>query len=139
MPTESESGGLVVDASLLVAALTDTGKQGRWAEGALSAGLLAAPHLVLVEVANVLRRLELSRQWTSDQTTAAYEDLLQLDIELFPFLPVAGRVWELRQNLTAYDAWYVALAESLDVPLATLDRRLTRASGPTCKFRVFDG
>jgi predicted nucleic acid-binding protein len=64
----------------------------------------------------------------------AHEDLLSLPIELFPYHPCAARVWELRPNVTVYDAWYVALAERLDAALATLDRRLQRASGPRCEF-----
>jgi predicted nucleic acid-binding protein len=52
------------------------------------------------------------------------------------FEPFAGRVWELRRNLTSYDAWYVAVAEALDLPLATLDRRLGRATGTSCRVRV---
>ena len=55
-------------------------------------------------------------------------------MELFPFAPFAERVWALRENLTSYDAWYVALAEVLDCPLVTLDRRLSRASGPVCEI-----
>ncbi len=55
-------------------------------------------------------------------------------MELFPFAPFAERVWALRENLTSYDAWYVALAEALDCPLVTLDRRLSRASGPVCEI-----
>lgn len=57
---------------------------------------------------------------------------MRTEIELHPFAPFAARVWELRHNLTAYDAWYVAVAESLGCPLVTLDGRLTRAPGPTC-------
>ena len=53
-------------------------------------------------------------------------------LELFPFAPFAERIWALRGNLTGYDAWYVALAEALDCPMVTLDRRLSRANGPTC-------
>ena len=56
-----------------------------------------------------------------------------LDLRTHPFAPHAERVWALRHNLTAYDAWYVAVAEALDCPLATLDRRLSRASGPACE------
>jgi predicted nucleic acid-binding protein len=51
-----------------------------------------------------------------------------------PFAPFAERVWELRRNITSYDAWYVAVAEAFDLPLATLDRRLSRASEPSCRF-----
>jgi predicted nucleic acid-binding protein len=55
-------------------------------------------------------------------------------VELYPFLPFQDRVWQLRESLTAYDAWYVALAEAHDVPLATLDRRLAASPGPHCGF-----
>jgi len=64
----------------------------------------------------------------------AHADLVALPVELFPYEPFASRVWELRNAVTAYDAWYVALAESLAVPLATLDERLARAPGPRCTF-----
>lgn len=57
-------------------------------------------------------------------------------MEVYPFAPLADRVWELRANLTSYDAWYVALAEVLQFPLVTLDRRLSRASGPRCDVIV---
>ena len=70
------------------------------------------------------------------EATSAHRDLLRLDLELVPFAPYAERVWALRGNLTCYDAWYVALAEALDCPLMTLDRRLGRASGPTCEITV---
>lgn len=59
---------------------------------------------------------------------------MQLDMELLGFNPFAGRIWELRHNITSYDAWYVAAAEALDLPLATLDERLSKASGPNCQF-----
>ena len=57
-------------------------------------------------------------------------------MELYPFTPVARRVWELRANLTSYDAWYVALAEVLDFPLVTLDLKLSRVPGPRCDVIV---
>jgi predicted nucleic acid-binding protein len=126
----------VVDASVLVAATVDTGPEGLWAEQVLVDGPLAAPSLVLAEATNILRRLEAAGRLGRLEATAAQEDLLRLDIELFPFEPIAGRVWELRSNLTSYDAWYVAIAESLDLPLATLDGRLTRAPGPACRFLI---
>lgn len=59
-----------------------------------------------------------------------------LDLILFPSEPFAPRIWQLRYNLTAYDAWYVAIAESLELSLATLDLRLARASGPICDFEL---
>ena len=124
----------VVDASLLVAATTDAGHEGVWAERVLERGGIVAPHLVLVEATNILRRLERSKELTRLEATAAQRDLVRLDIELLPFEPFADRVWDLRQNVTCYDAWYVAVAEAFDLPLATLDRRLARATGPSCRF-----
>ncbi len=126
---------MVVDASVLVAATIDSGRDGAWAEDVVAAGALVAPHLVLVEAANVLRRLERSKATTRVEATAALHDLLRLDIDLAPFEPFAERVWQLRGSVSSYDAWYVAIAEAVGLPLATLDRRLARATGPTCRFR----
>ena len=126
----------VVDASLLVGALTGSGREGRWCEAALERPAIAAPELALAEATNILRRLELSGSISLLEATAAHRELLRLDIERYPFGPFAERVWELRANLTVYDAWYVALAETLDWPLLTLDRRLSRASGPRCEVIV---
>ena len=126
----------VVDASVLVAATTDAGAEGTWAEQVLGEGNLVAPHLVLVEATNILRRLERSKLLSRLEATAAQRDLLDLDLLLVPFEPFAARVWDLRGTITSYDAWYVAVAEALELPLATLDRRLSRATGPSCRFRL---
>lgn len=125
---------IVVDASVLVAALVDSGSDGRWAQKMIASDDVAAPHLVLVETANVLRRAAAVGDISDDIATIAHHDLLDLSVELYPYELLAPRIWELRANVTAYDAWYVALAEALDAPLATIDRRLTRASGPQCAF-----
>lgn len=125
---------IVIDASALVAALVDSGHEGRWVESALVEGPLAGPELVLAESSNILRRLEDSGHLSRIEASIAHCDLLKLDLQLFPFAPFAERVWSLRQNLTGYDAWYVALAEALDCPLVTLDKRLRRASGPVCEI-----
>ncbi len=124
----------VVDASLLVAAVADDGTEGNWAEEVLSAGGLVAPHLALVEATNILRRFELAGRLSRLEAGAAAHDLLLLDLELVPFAPFSQRVWELRANVTSYDAWYVAVAEELDLPLATLDRPLAAAPGLHCRF-----
>lgn len=126
----------VIDASVLVAALVDSGPDGLWAESVIAQDDLTGPELVLAEASNILRRLELTGRITRSEATRTHNDLLMLDLELFPFAPFAQRVWALRDNVTSYDAWYVALAEALDSPLATLDRHLSRASGPTCEFIV---
>lgn len=125
----------VVDASVVVAAVADSGPIGSWAEDQLViGGSLLAPHLLLVEVANVLRRAESTGEVSADSAALALVDALALPIELAPFEPFAARVWELRPTVTAYDAWYVALAESTDARLVTLDRRLAAAPGPTCEM-----
>lgn len=127
---------VVVDASVLVAALVDAGREGKWAESVLSANSSAAPELALVETSNILRRLEQAGQISRLEAASSYRDLLRLDLELFPFSPFAERIWALRGNLTSYDAWYVALAEGLDCPLMTLDRKLSRTRGALCEFMV---
>jgi len=125
---------VVVDASILIAALIDTGETGQWAEEILLSGSLHAPELARAEATNILRRLERAKQITKPEANAAHDDLMHLHLELFPFDPFADRVWELRHTVTSYDAWYVAIAESLKMPLATLDRALSKAAGPVCDF-----
>jgi predicted nucleic acid-binding protein len=125
---------VVVDASVLVAALIDVGPHGMWAEKVLGSGPLHAPQLARAEATNILRRLERAKQLTTPEANGAQDDLMHLDIELFPFDPFADRIWELRHNLTSYDAWYVALAEALGLALATLDERLSRLDLATCEF-----
>jgi predicted nucleic acid-binding protein len=124
----------VVDSSVLVAALVDTGLNGTWAEEVLAKGSLHAPELVRPEVMNVLRRLERGKIVTTPEANGARDDLMQLDIALYAFEPFAERVWELRHNFTSYDAWYVAVAEALRLPLATLDERIARSSIAACEF-----
>jgi len=125
---------IVVDSSVLVAATIDDGPRGRWAERVIGVNSIHGPEIVLAETLNILRRLELANQVAGFEATSAYEDCMQLGIESYPFGPFADRVWALRNTLTAYDAWYVAVAEALDLPLATLDARLARAPGPKCRF-----
>jgi predicted nucleic acid-binding protein len=129
---------VVVDSSVVVAALVDTGANGAWAEKILEQGGLYAPEHLRVEAANVLRRLERGKEITEQEANAAFEDLIELDVELHAFEAFGERVWELRHNVAIYDGWYVALAEALDLPLATLDGRLAKADGPKCRFLTPD-
>jgi predicted nucleic acid-binding protein len=124
----------VIDSSVVVAALVDSGPHGAWAEDVLAEGSLQAPELVLAEATNIFRRLERAKLITTPEANAAHDDLMQLDIDLFPFEPFAARIWELRHNVTGYDAWYVAIAEALKLPLATLDEPLSKSSGVNCRF-----
>ena len=125
---------LVVDATTVVAALVDGGRDGEWATK-----LLAAPHLLPAEVANILRRAARAGDVSVDLASLAHADFLRLRVELFPYEPFAERVWQLRDNVTSYDGWYVALAEHLVAPLATLDARLASAAGPRCAFVMLPG
>ena len=129
---------LVVDASAAVAALVDKGADGRWARRQMATGSAAAPHLMPAEAANILRRASLAGEISADTASIAHADLLELTLELFDYRQLAARVWQLRENVTVYDAWYVALAELLGVDLITLDRRLARAPGCLCTFRTPD-
>ena len=119
---------------MLVAALVDTGADGVWAETILAGGPLYAPELARAEATNIFRRLERAKLITTPEANAARSDLMLLDIDLFPFEPFADRIWELRHNVTSYDAWYVALAEALKLPLATLDEPLSKSNGVSCEF-----
>jgi predicted nucleic acid-binding protein len=123
---------VVADASALVALLLDSGEEGAWATGALSGAELVAPSLVTFETANIFRRLEMAGSIGADQAAQAHADLLDLAIELWPYELLATRAWELRHNLSSYDASYVALAELTAATLVTLDRRLSRAPGLRC-------
>lgn len=125
---------LVIDASALVAVLAERDADGRWAAAVVNGETLVAPHMLLAEASNTLRRLEQRGNLSAAQAAQAHQQLPQRAVALFPFSPFAERVWELRHNLTAYDAWYVALAEALDCPLVTLDARLSRAPGVACSF-----
>jgi predicted nucleic acid-binding protein len=119
---------------VLVAALVDTGPHGVWAEDVLARGSLHAPELARAEATSILRRLERAKLITTPEANGAQDDLMQLDIDSFSFEPFADRIWELRHNVTSYDAWYVALAEALKLPLATLDEALSKSNGVACEF-----
>jgi predicted nucleic acid-binding protein len=127
---------IVVDAPVLVAALVDDGHDGRWAESIIRAEPLVAPHLVYAEATNVLRRAAAAGHVSDDIASLAHADLVALTITAFEYEPFADRVWSLRHTVSAHDAWYVAIAERLAAPLATLDGRLASAPGPRCRFRL---
>lgn len=121
---------IVLDASALVELLlrTDQGRSiaTRIADPELG---LHVPHLADVEVAQALRRYVREGELDPGAAAAALEDLRSLDLQRHGHEPLLDRVWALRDNLTAYDAVYVALAEALDSTLLTCDGRLARAPG----------
>ncbi len=124
---------IVVDASVLVAALIDNTDHAVWSSDIINEGELHSTAMVSAEVANSLRRMERLNKITELEAQLALINLPQLGLNLHPFDPVSNRIWDLRHNLTAYDAWYVALAEDLGCPLVTLDRRISRAGGVQCE------
>jgi predicted nucleic acid-binding protein len=126
------STGVVCDASALAALLLDAGADGEWVTQTIDSGPIAAPTLLPYETANVLRRHELAGQISSDQAAQAHADLLELEVELWPYDLLAARAWELRHNLSIYDATYVALAETTGLMFVTLDARIAKAPGVKC-------
>lgn len=124
---------IVCDASTVVAALLDSGDDGQWATAQIAGGDLYAPSLLPFECANVIRRQELAGTISSDQAAQTHADLLDLAINYWPYDALAQRIWELRANLSSYDAAYIALAEALDAAVVTLDRRMQRAPGLRCE------
>ena len=128
--------GVVIDASAVVALLSDHDDAGPWVAASIEGQPLMAPHLMPYEAANILGRLALSGILDGTTVSLAHGDLVELTVDLVPYQLLAARSWELRDNLTAYDASYVALAEALEVPLVTLDRRIAGAPGIRCEVRA---
>ncbi len=126
------TGRLVCDASAVVSALLDSGEAGTWVAERLAGAELFAPALMPFECSNIIRRHELGGLVSADQAVQAHADLLDLPVDLWPYELLAERIWQLRANLTSYDAAYVALAETLGLVLVTLDQRIQRAPGITC-------
>jgi len=129
---------IVTDASAIVAILLRLDQ----AEGILERifddrETLHAPQLLDVEVAQVVRRYWRAGELTAARGAEALSDLASLPVQRYPHEPLLGRVWQLRNNVTAYDAVYVALAEGLDAVLLTLDSALGRIPGVRLKVEVF--
>lgn len=127
---------IVVDASVLANVVGDDGADGDRAREAVAGQELSVPDLVDVEVVSVLRRRWLAKTITARRFAAAVSDLGALPADRYPVLPFMSRAYDLRANVSAYDATYVALAEQLDCALVTADRRLASAPGPRCAITV---
>ena len=128
---------IVVDASALIEVLLGTRAAGILAERLFADGeTLHAPHLIDVEVAQVLRRYALAGTLGADRGAEALEDLADFPIARYPHQPFLFRMWELRHNVTAYDAAYLALAEALDAPLVTRDAKLASSAGHRARIEL---
>ncbi len=127
---------IVVDASVLANVVGDDGADGDRAREVLVGHELSVPDLVDVEVVSVLRRRWLAKAMTARRFATAVDDLAALPADRYPVLPFMPRAYELRANVSPYDATCVALAEQLDCALVTADLRLASAPGPRCAFTV---
>jgi predicted nucleic acid-binding protein len=127
---------LVIDASVLAVALLDDGRDGDTVRNRLRGERLAAPALIDLEVASVWRGLARGGHLDPRRVGLALKDLQELPMQRVEHACLLSRCWELRDNLTIYDAAYIALAEALQVPLLTGDRRLSRSTGPRCTIEV---
>lgn len=126
----------VIDASVLVDALVTVGLPGQAARAELSRlTVLEVPGIFAAEAASVLRALVRRGELSAVRAARALDQIRALRTMQYPFEPFSARAWELRENVTIYDAWYVALAEWLGTELVTADERLTRAAGPRCQIR----
>jgi predicted nucleic acid-binding protein len=128
---------IVVDASALVDVLLRA-PTARAVEDRLFASgkTLHAPHLLDVEVAHVIRRYAATGEIDGERGRLAFIDLADMAVRRYPHDVLLPRIWQLRNNLTAYDAAYVALAEALDAPLLTRDKRLAAAAGHQARIEL---
>ena len=126
---------IVADASIVLEVLLRT-KRGLKIEARVlsSRETLHAPHLIDLEVCQVLRRYLLTKDLTADRAAAAIEDFQSIRIFRYPHRIFVDRIWELRSNMTAYDAAYVAVAEMIEAPLLTTDKRLASTSNHSAQI-----
>ena len=128
-------GMIVLDASAAIEAYIDSPSTGE-IDRLFEENMLMAPQSLGVEVMQGFRRMVFAGESDERQASLAIRNIMELPIVKLPFEPFVERIWELRNNVSAHDAWYVAIAETFGVPLATTDRRLANATGPLCEFRV---
>ena len=128
---------IVVDASAVIEVLLNTSVGASLTQRLLDPSeTVSAPYLLDVEVLQVLRRYALAGEIDAARGQQAVQDLADLPILRYPHDPMLQRVWELRHNITVYDAVYVALAEALDAPLLTRDERLAAAPGHSATIEL---
>lgn len=128
---------IVVDTSAIIGVLAGQPQVPQLVDRLISDGDLHAPHLLDVEFQHALRRLVVARTMSDERAADARTDFVALTIIRYPHVSLADRMWELRHNVTAYDAAFLALAEALDAPLVTCDGRLARAPGHAASVEVF--
>jgi predicted nucleic acid-binding protein len=129
---------LVVDTSAVLDVLTATAPAAGLADRLALDGDLHAPHLIDVEMLHALRRLTIGGELSEERAADARTDFAELALRRYPHQPLGDRIWELRHNLSAYDAAFVTLAETLDVALVTCDARLAGAASHNAQVELFE-
>ncbi len=130
---------IVLDASAALQWLLNAPSAARVARRVIEAGRsLHAPHLIDLEVAQVLRRYTSAREVSVARAEQAFEDFRRIPLTRYPHAVLLPRIWQLRNSLSAYDAAYVALAEAIDAPLVTADGKLGRSHGHDAEIEVFE-
>lgn len=134
---------IVLDASAAVDVFLNLGEAARIRERIRSedsgdSGGIHVPHIFELEVLSTLRRLVFSSDISESEASRAINALSEMKLARYPHTPFIERIWELRENITAYDAAYIALSETLDAPLVTTDGRLARAPGHHARIEFFE-
>ena len=128
---------IVVDTSAVIGVLTGQPRVARLVDRVINDGDLHAPHLIDVEFQHALRRLVVAGAINDDRAADARTDFADLTIVRYPHVSLADRMWELRHNVTSYDAAFLVLAEAIGAPLVTCDARLARAPSHAASVEVF--
>jgi len=134
--TSPQGGDVVVDTSAVIEAVCAAQPDPALMERLATADRRFVPHLVDIEVISVVRRLVQRQALTGPRAELALSLFAELPLSRVSHEPLRARIWSLRGNVSPYDAAFVALAEAFEAPLLTCDARLSRASGPTCRFEV---
>lgn len=125
---------MVIDSSVIVAALLDTAELGTRARSSIRGKRLIAPQGVDLEVISAIRGLNLGGEFDEQAASQSVDAFRRMRIARTPISTLITRIWQLRHNISPYDAAFVALAEALDAPLLTYDTKLARAAGPRCQI-----
>lgn len=137
MTADADSELAVVDASAVVALVTSRSATASALADRMRGVVMHAPAILPVEIDSALRGLERGGKLTTEQAEAARHNARALPVDLWPWMLLADRAWQLRHNVSTFDAGYIALAERLGAPLLTGDARLARAPGVRCRIDVF--
>lgn len=128
---------IVVDTSAVLSSLLETSSNEQLLARLGRDGDLHAPHLIDLEILHAARRLIRMRKISEEGATRLRREFAAMSITRYPHHPLSDRIWELRRSVTAYDGAFVALAEALEVPLVTCDRRLAGSSGHDAEIELF--